>query len=209
MPKPAPSAPPPGGWTSPATARNRGPILEVLRRALPKRGWVLEIAAGAGEHAAFLAPAFPGLQWQPSDADPLALASIRAWREAAGAPNLRDPILLDVTDPADWPEDPYEAVVCINMIHISPWVATEGLMEGAARVLTLGGLLYVYGPFREGGRHTAPTNEAFDESLKVRDPAWGVRDLEEVTALAARQGLALAERVPMPANNLSLLFRRE
>jgi hypothetical protein len=209
MPKPAPPGPPTGGWTSPATARNRGPILEVLRRALPKRGQLLEVAAGAGEHAAYLAPAFPGLQWQPTDADPHALDSIRAWRAAAGAPNLRDPILLDVTDPADWPVDAYEAVVCINMIHISPWVATEGLMEGAANVLALGGLLYVYGPFREGGRHTAPTNAAFDASLKARDPAWGVRDLEEVTALAARQGLALAERVEMPANNLSLLFRRE
>ena len=204
-----PKSPPPGGWSSPATARNRGPILEVLRRALPETGRVLEIAAGAGEHAAHMAKALPGLEWQPTDAEPLALGSIRAWREAAGTPNLLDPRVLDVTDPADWPEDAYEAVVCINMVHISPWVATEGLMEGAARVLTLGGLLYLYGPFREGGRHTAPSNEAFDASLKARDPAWGVRDLEEVVALARRHGLALAERVGMPANNLSLLFRRE
>jgi len=204
-----PKSPPPGGWSSPATARNRGPILEVLRRALPETGRVLEIAAGAGEHAAHMAKALPGLEWQPTDAEPLALGSIRAWREAAGTPNLLDPRVLDVTDPADWPEDAYEAVVCINMVHISPWVATEGLMEGAARVLTLGGLLYLYGPFREGGRHTAPSNEAFDASLKARDPAWGVRDLEEVVALAARHGLALAERVGMPANNLSLMFRRE
>jgi len=204
-----PKSPPPGGWSSPATARNRGPILEVLRRALPETGRVLEIAAGAGEHAAHMAKALPGVEWQPTDAEPLALGSIRAWREAAGTPNLLDPRVLDVTDPADWPEDAYEAVVCINMVHISPWVATEGLMEGAARVLTLGGLLYLYGPFREGGRHTAPSNEAFDASLKARDPAWGVRDLEEVVALARRHGLALAERVGMPANNLSLLFRRE
>ena len=204
-----PKSPPPGGWSSPATARNRGPILEVLRRALPQTGRVLEIAAGAGEHAAHMAKALPGLEWQPTDAEPLALGSIRAWREAAGTPNLLDPRVLDVTDPADWPEDAYEAVVCINMVHISPWVATEGLMEGAARVLTLGGLLYLYGPFREGGRHTAPSNEAFDASLKARDPAWGVRDLEEVVGLAGRHGLALAERVGMPANNLSLLFRRE
>jgi len=204
-----PKSPPPGGWSSPATARNRGPILEVLRRALPETGRVLEIAAGAGEHAAHMAKALPGVEWQPTDAEPLALGSIRAWREAAGTPNLLDPRVLDVTDPADWPEDAYEAVVCINMVHISPWVATEGLMEGAARVLTLGGLLYLYGPFREGGRHTAPSNEAFDASLKARDPAWGVRDLEEVVALAARHGLALAERVGMPANNLSLMFRRE
>ena len=204
-----PKSPPPGGWSSPATARNRGPILEVLRRALPETGRVLEIAAGAGEHAAHMAKALPGLEWQPTDAEPLALGSIRAWREAAGTPNLLDPRVLDVTDPADWPEDAYEAVVCINMVHISPWVATEGLMEGAARVLTLGGLLYLYGPFREGGRHTAPSNEAFDASLKARDPAWGVRDLEEVVGLAGRHGLALAERVGMPANNLSLMFRRE
>ncbi len=204
-----PTSPPPGGWTSPATARNREPILEVLRRALPQQGRVLEIASGAGEHAAFLAGALSHLQWRPTDADPAALTSIRAWREASDAPNLLEPIVLDVTDPADWPEEPFEAVVCINMIHISPWVAAEGLMEGAGRVLTLGGLLYLYGPFREGGRHTAPSNEAFDASLKARDPAWGVRDLEEVAALAARHGLELAERVEMPANNLSLLFRRE
>jgi SAM-dependent methyltransferase len=181
----------------------------VLRRALPNDGRVLEIASGAGEHAAYLASALPHLQWQPTDADPAALASIRAWREAAGAPNLIDPMVLDVTDPADWPEGPVEAVVCINMIHIAPWVAAEGLMDGAGRILTIGGLLYLYGPFREGGRHTAPSNRAFDESLKARDPAWGVRDLEEVAALAARHGLELAERIEMPANNLSLLFRRE
>ncbi len=202
-------SPPPGGWTSPATARNRGPILEVLRRALPAEGRVLEIASGAGEHAAHMAAALPHLQWQPTDADPSALGSIRAWREASGAPNLLDPVVLDVTDPADWPEGTVEAVVCINMIHIAPWVAAEGLMDGAGRVLTLGGLLYLYGPFREGGRHTAPSNHAFDASLKARDPAWGVRDLEDVAALAARHGLELTERVEMPANNLSLLFRRE
>jgi SAM-dependent methyltransferase len=209
MPTSPPPGPPQGGWTSPATARNRAPILEVLRRALPATGRVLEIASGAGEHAVHMAGALPGLSWQPTDADPLALASIGAWRDAAGVPNLLEPRVLDVTDPADWPEDAYEAVVCINMIHISPWVATEGLMEGAARVLTLNGLLYVYGPFREGGRHTAPSNAAFDASLKARDPAWGVRDLEEVRELAERQGLVLAERVEMPANNLSLLFRRD
>ena len=204
-----PTSPPPGGWTSPATARNREPILEVLRRALPREGRVLEIASGAGEHAAYLAPFFPHLQWQPTDADPAAMNSIRAWRAATEAPNLLEPMVLDVTDPADWPEDLYEAVVCINMIHISPWVAAEGLMDGAGRVLTLGGLLYLYGPYREGGRHTAPSNAAFDAGLKLRDPSWGVRDLEEVAALAARHGLELAERVEMPANNLSLLFRRE
>ena len=203
-----PTVPPRGAWTSPATARNRDPILEVLRGWLPPAGDVLEIAAGAGEHAVHLAGGLPGLRWQPTDADPSALGSISAWRDAAGLPNLLDPLLLDVTDAADWPEATFDAVVCINMIHISPWIAAEALMAGAERVLTPGGVLYLYGPFREGGRHTAPTNEAFDASLKARDPSWGVRDLEEVTALAARHDLAPAGRAEMPANNLSLLFRR-
>ncbi len=192
---------------SPAVARNRDPILAVLRRHLPAQGTVLEIAAGTGEHAAYLAPQFPHLVWQPSDADPDALASIEAHRAAAGAPNLRAPIALDVTAPA-WPVTRADAVLSINMIHISPWAAAQGLMAGAARLLPEGGVLYLYGPFKENGEHTAPSNATFDASLRARDPEWGVRDTGEVRALADRHGFNFVERVAMPANNLSLVFRR-
>jgi SAM-dependent methyltransferase len=199
---------PPGASTSPSARRNREPILEVLRERLPAHGLILEIASGSGEHAVYIAGALPGLICQPTDGDARALDSIAAWRAAAGLPNLLEPRKLDVTDPAGWPLEPVAAVVCINMVHISPWAATEGLMAGAERVLPPGGLLYLYGPFREGGRHTAPSNEAFDASLRSRDPSWGVRDLEEVAALAMRHGLELGERIGMPANNLSVVFRR-
>ena len=192
---------------SPAVARNRDPILAVLRRHLPAQGTVLEIASGTGEHAAYLAPQFPHLVWQPTDVDPDALASIEAHRAAAGAPNLRAPIALDVTAPA-WPVTRADAVVSINMIHISPWAAAQGLMAGAARLLPAGGVLYLYGPFKENGEHTAPSNAAFDASLRARDPQWGVRDIGEVRALADSHGFDFVERVAMPANNLSLVFRR-
>lgn len=200
--------PPPGAWTSPATARNRDPILGVLAPRLPAHGLVLEIAAGAGEHAVYSARAFPGLQWRPTDADPEALASIAAWRAAAALPNLLAPLRLDAADPAAWPLDQADAVVAINMVHISPWAASEGLIAGAAQVLPRGGLLYLYGPYLEAGVETAPSNLAFDESLRRRNPAWGLRRLEAVTELAASRGLVLAERIPMPANNLSLVFRK-
>jgi len=193
--------------TSPAAARNRDPILAVLRERLAP-GEVLEIASGSGEHAAYFAAALPNVIWRPSDRDEPALASIMAWRERAGLPNLLEPVRLDAADPDRWPVARADAVVCINMIHIAPWTAAEGLMQGAARVLPAGGLLYLYGPFRLGGAHTAPSNAAFDADLRARDPRWGVRDLDEVAALADARGLALSTRIPMPANNLSVLFEK-
>jgi SAM-dependent methyltransferase len=199
---------PAGARVAPSTARNREPILDVLRPHLATSARVLEIASGAGEHAVFVAAALPHITWRPTDRDPEALASIRAWRDASGLANLLEPVVLDVVDPATWPSEPVDAVVCINMIHISPWSATEGLMAGAASVLAPGGMLYLYGPFIEAGQPTAPSNIAFDESLKARDPAWGLRDLGEVAALADVRGMALESRIPMPANNLSVVFRR-
>ena len=195
--------------SSPAAGRNRGPILDVLRPRLPAGARVLEVAGGSGEHAVWFASGLPEVSWRPSDGDDAALASIAARREAEGPPNLLEPLKLDAADDGSWPQERFDAVVCINMIHIAPWSAAEGLARGAARVLEPGGLLYLYGPFREADRPFAPSNAAFDASLKARDPAWGVRDLEAVAALAAGQGLVLQERIEMPANNLSLLFRKQ
>lgn len=192
---------------APAVARNRAPILDVLRRVLPARGLVLEVASGSGEHADFFAAALPHLEWQPSDRDPRALRSIAAFRAAGGATNLLPPLTLDAASDT-WPIARADAVVAINMIHIAPWSAAEGLMAGAARLLPASGVLYLYGPYKEGGRHTAPSNEAFDADLRARDPSWGVRDLGEVIALAARHGLVHVETVVMPANNRSVVFRR-
>ena len=197
---------PPGARTSPSTARNRQPILEVLRPRLPPGARVLEVASGAGEHAMFLAAALPAVSWQPTDRDAEALTSIAAWRAEAGLANLAAPLRLDAADLATWPMGPFEAVVCINMIHIAPWAASEGLMAGAGRVLAPGGRLFLYGPYLEAGVETAPGNLAFDRSLKARDPAWGLRDLAEVAALAETQGLRFAERIAMPANNLVVVF---
>jgi SAM-dependent methyltransferase len=199
---------PDGALASPAVARNTGPILEVLKAHMPARGRVLEIAAGSGEHAVAFAAALPGLEWTPTDPSAEARTSIAAWAEAAGGPNLRAPLALDVLDEAGWPEGPFNAVICINMIHISPWAATEGLMRLARRVLPIGGLLATYGPYREAEVPLAPSNAAFDESLKARDSAWGLRDRDEVAAAAKAEGLALTRRVEMPANNLMLLFRK-
>jgi SAM-dependent methyltransferase len=193
--------------TSPAVARNREPILAVLRGILPNQGTVLEVASGTGEHATFFAEHLPYLIWQPTDPDPVALASIAAHRAAANLSNLRAPLLLDATASA-WPLDKADAVVAINMIHISPWTAARGLMSGAARLLPAGGALYLYGPFKENGVHTAPSNAAFDASLRARDPQWGVRDAGDVMKRAAEHGFDFVKRVPMPANNLSLVFRR-
>ena len=203
-----PNPVPPGARTSPATARNRGPILDVLKTCLPAAGLVLEIAAGAGEHAVHNAAALPRLLWRPTDPDPDALASIAAWRDLAALPNLLEPLALDAAEPDTWPIDRADAIVAINMIHISPWSAAEGLMTGAARRLPSGGLLFLYGPYVEADIEIAPSNLAFDASLRARDPAWGLRRLDDVTALAARHGLALCERVAMPANNLALVFRK-
>jgi len=191
----------------PHVARNREPILEVLRRVLPPSGLVLEVASGSGEHAAFFAKGLPSVAWQPTDVDARVLASIAAFRANSGASNLLAPVRLDVTW-AHWPVDRANAIVCCNMIHISPWTATEGLMAGAGRVVREGGVLYLYGPYQIEGRHTAPTNQEFDTYLRGQNAVWGIRDLGDVTDLAARHGLKLAETVPMPANNLSVIFRR-
>lgn len=197
---------PDGARTSPSTARNREPILAVMGPRLPRGARVLEVASGAGEHAVFMATALPHLRWQPTDRDDEALTSARAWQAASGLQNLAPPIRLDAADLTSWPAGPFQAVVCINMVHISPWAATEGLMAGAARVLTPGEHLFLYGPYIEAEVETAPSNLAFDASLRSRDPAWGLRDLAEVKALAAANGLKFAERIAMPANNLIVVF---
>lgn len=190
---------------APATERNRDAILDVLRRVLPARGLVLEVASGTGQHAAHFARGLPDLVWQPSDPDPDLRASIVSW--TGGIATVRPPLDLDAARP-DWPVARADAVVCINMIHIAPWPAGLGLLAGAARVLGPGAPLYLYGPFRRGGRHTAPSNEAFDADLRRRDPAWGVRDLDEVACAAEAAGLRPDGVVEMPANNLSVVFRR-
>ena len=193
--------------SAPHVARNAGPIADVLGGLLPDKGLVLEIASGTGEHALYFAQAFPGLSFQPSDPDPAALASIDSWRVDAGAPNLLAPVRLDARED-QWPLDRADAILCINMVHISPWAATEGLMAGAGRRLPSGAPLYLYGAYRRQGVATAPSNEAFDLSLRSRDAEWGVRDLEDVVAEAAKHGLALESVVEMPANNLSVVFRK-
>jgi SAM-dependent methyltransferase len=200
--------PPPGALHSPASIRNREPILAVLAEVLPPAARVLEIASGAGQHAVWAAERFPQAVWLPTDRDAASLASIAAWREAAGLPNLEPARRLDVRDEASWPNPPFDAVVSINMVHISPWSATEALVAGAARVLRPGGVLYLYGPYIEADVVTAPSNLLFDEDLKRRNPAWGLRRREDVEALAESRGLHLFRRVAMPANNLSLAFRR-
>ena len=200
---------PDGALASPASVRNAEPILKLLRAHLPKTGRVLEIASGSGQHALTFSNALPGLEWTPSDPSPDARASIAAWAAQAGAPNLQTPLALDCMDPTSWPEGQFDAVLCINMIHISPWAATEGLMKLAERALPRpGGLLYLYGAYREAEIPLTPSNEAFDANLKARDPAWGLRDRDEVVALARSHGLTLTLRTEMPANNISLLFRR-
>ena len=191
---------------APSVERNREPILAVLRDVLKDATSVLEIASGTGEHAVYFAAAMPHLIWQPSDRDPSSLKSIAAHRSLAGLGNILEPVFLDASAP-DWPVKHADAIVAINMVHISPWRATEGLMAGAGRVLTAGGVLYLYGAYKENGAHTAPSNEAFDRALRQRNPEWGVRDLEQVVELARAHGLELARKLPMPANNLSLVFK--
>jgi SAM-dependent methyltransferase len=193
--------------SAPAAARNREPILRVLRDTLPRAAQVLEIASGTGEHAVWFSTALPELTWQPTDHDPDALISIAAWRDKASPPNLLPPLRLDATEDT-WPVARSDAVVAINMIHIAPWTVTLGLIAGAARVLSQGGLLFLYGPFREAGVHTGAGNATFDADLRARDPSWGIRDLDEIAALAGQHGLMGPERISMPANNLSVVFRR-
>jgi cyclopropane fatty-acyl-phospholipid synthase-like methyltransferase len=196
--------------TSPATSRNREPILTVLQRVLPPRARVLELASGAGEHAAFFASAMPEITWQPSDPDRDARASIAEWIKAEALRNVRPPVEIDVRSDT-WgveAQAPFDALVAINMIHISPWEATLGLMRGAGRLLREGGAMLTYGPYKRDGAHAAPSNEAFDASLKARDPRWGVRDVSDVDSAARENGLQLREIVEMPANNLSLVFEK-
>lgn len=190
---------------SPSAARNREPILAALRPALPRTGLLLEVASGSGEHAAHLAATLPSLRFQPTDPRPEALASIDAW--CAGLSNACPALRLDATWPI-WPVAAADAVLCINMVHIAPWAAAQGLVAGAARLLPPGGLLALYGPFVEGDQPLAPGNAAFDADLRARDPAWGLRVVKDVAALAATDGFSLPDIIPMPANNLLVLFRR-
>ncbi len=201
---------------APATERNRAPILDVLRRYMPQRGLVLEIASGSGEHVVHFAAALgPHLVFQPTDADAGARASVDAWVASQHLANVRPALRLDAASET-WPIEAADAVVCINMIHISPWTATVGLMRGAARVLresmrpgqqASDKVLYLYGPYKRDGRHTAPSNDAFDAGLRERNPLWGVRDLEAVSAMAVKHGFGPPVIEPMPANNLSVIFR--
>ncbi|MGD9545288.1 MAG: DUF938 domain-containing protein [Methylocystis sp.] len=193
---------------APSTARNRQLILDVLRDVLPSEGVALEIASGAGEHATFFAEHLPALTFCPSDPSAEARESISAWIAATGLTNVRAPLALDV-EASPWPVNAADAIICINMIHISPWSATQALLEGAAGILPAGAPLYLYGPYRRGGAHTAPSNAEFDASLRARNAAWGVRDLEEVVSVAREKGFRETQVLEMPANNLSVIFRRQ
>lgn len=193
--------------SAPATLRNRDPILDVLVQWLPGSGMAVELASGSGEHVVHFARALPALRWQPSDPDASARASIAAWAAAEGLDNILPPLAIDA-GAQDWPIARADAVLCINMVHISPWTATEGLMRGAGRILPTGAPLYLYGPYRRPDRPLEPSNEAFDQDLRRRDPRWGLRALDEVVACAAAQGLDLAQVTEMPANNLSVVFRK-
>jgi hypothetical protein len=192
---------------SPAAARNALPVLDVLRSILPPSGLVLEVASGTGEHAVHFAKALPGLVWRPSDPSADARASVDAWAAAMGVTNMRRALDLNAADQR-WPISQADAIICINMVHISPWAATEGLMHGAGALLAPGAPLYLYGPFRRAGVATARSNEAFDADLRRRDPAWGLRNLDDITDCAGRARLKLDGLVEMPANNMSLVFRR-
>lgn len=195
-----------GRRTAPAASRNRDSITDVLREWLPPTGLVLELASGTGEHALHFARTFPDLDWQPSDSDPVALDSITAWQSDANLSNLRPPLNLDAREP-DWPVERANAILSINMVHISPWEAALGLLDGAARVLARGAPLILYGPWIETGHETAPSNLAFDAMLRARDPGWGLREVEAFAAEARTRGVFLIERRAMPADNLMLLFR--
>jgi hypothetical protein len=192
--------------SAPAALRNREPIAQVLRDWLPADGLVLEVASGTGEHAAFLAGRFPSLEWQPSDVDADAIASIAAWRVETGAENLREPIVLDALS-LEWPIERADVVLSINMVHISPWESALGLIRGSAKLLAARAPLILYGPWMQHDAPTAPSNLAFDADLRRRDARWGLRKVEDFAA-AARQWFGLEDVRPMPANNLMLLFRR-
>jgi SAM-dependent methyltransferase len=202
-----PPALPSGALQAAATERNRAAILDVIRRVLPPAGVVLEIASGTGQHVIFFAAALPDLHWQPSDREPAHLQSIRAWTASAGADNIAPVVELDVEHPP-WPIAHADAIVNINMIHIAPWSATVALFQGAARLLPRSGVLYIYGPFKRDRQHTAESNQRFDERLRAEDSRWGVRDMEDVQAVATAAGFSAPEVIAMPANNFSLVFRR-
>jgi SAM-dependent methyltransferase len=190
----------------PATQRNRDPILDVLRRVLPREGHVLEIASGTGQHAQYFSEKMPKVRWQPSDQDPAMLDSIRAYRDERASPNLLPPVTLDVLNP--WPVSRVDAVFCANMIHIAPWPCTEALFRGSRRALPRGAALILYGPFMLGGAHTSPSNLAFDNRLREQDAEWGVRDLDKIRSLSVRYALDHEETIQMPAHNLCAIFRR-
>ena len=192
---------------SPAAERNKDPILDAIRSRLPPAGTVLEIASGTGQHVVHFARALPALAWQPTDADDQLRAAAAARIRAAGLSNIRAPLRLDVLA-SSWPAVDADAIVCINMIHIAPWSATNALLAGASRLLRPGNPLFLYGPYKRGGGHTAPSNEAFDANLRARNPEWGVRDLDDVERCAGEHGFALVEVTTMPANNLMVAFER-
>lgn len=192
---------------APATLRNREAIAGVLAKELPDEGLILEVASGSGEHAIYFAERFPTLAWQPSDPDPDALASISAYREEYLGQNCQPPVQLDAAS-SDWPVEHVDAILCINMVHISPWEATTGLFAGAAQRLQNDAPLILYGPYFEAETEPAPSNLAFDESLRSRNPDWGIRSLEELDQLASMHGFARSARHAMPANNLTVVYRR-
>jgi SAM-dependent methyltransferase len=196
-----------GKWFIQAAERNKGPILDILARVLPKQGVVLEVASGTGQHVLHFAKALPGLTWQPSDPDPELRESIALRVKEQQLANVNRPIDLDVTR-LPWPLQTADAVVCINMIHVAPWSATLALLEGTKALLATQHVLFLYGAYRRFGQHTSKSNEQFDSDLRAHDPEWGVRDLEAVSAAAASSGFVLAEIVEMPANNFSLVFER-
>ncbi len=199
--------------SAPSAERNRAAILDVLKEVLPASGTVLEVSSGTGQHAAYFAPELAPLRWLPSEFDRALIDSIEAWRERVPAANLLPAVTLDACAPV-WPveqeppERPITAIVNINMIHIAPWQTCLGLLAGAGRILPPDGILYLYGPYRRGGAHSAPSNEDFDRSLRARDPQWGVRDLDEVEIAAEGEGLVLKRVIDMPVNNLSVVFRK-
>lgn len=192
---------------SPSAERNKGPIAEILMRLLPAQGEVLEISSGTGQHVLHFAQAMPHIRWRPTERDAGSLKSIATRLQQTPAPNIDAPRPLDVHD-AVWPAENVAAVVCINMIHIAPPSATEALLHGAGTVVAPGGILFLYGPYRREGRHTSPGNEAFDARLRAENPQWGVRDLEDVVQRARDRGFDLDQVHDMPANNLSVIFRK-
>jgi len=196
-----------GKWFIPAAERNKGPILDILARVLPRQGVVLEVASGTGQHVVHFAKALPGLAWQPSDPDPELRASIALHVKEQQLANVNPPIDLEVTR-LPWPLQTADAVVCINMIHVAPWSATPALFKGAKALLSAQHVLLLYGPYRRFGQHTSKSNEQFDSDLRAQDPEWGLRDLEAVSEAAASSAFMLDEIVEMPANNFSLIFKR-